>query len=921
MICNKKNIHLIFLIFTIFASCLIMFNEYIFGNRLFIFMDIGGDTKEQYIMYYYNIVNKLIESDFSFWNFNNGIGASIFAGGIHLFDPFNWILYLLGVLLGPSKLPYLIIYMFILKIILSGLACYAFLSCFKCTEKNKLLASYIYSFNGYMMIWGQHYQFQTIIILFPILLFCSEKAIENKINGVWLSLISAIISIYSFYFAYMSFFVVGIYTIIRTIYLEDTETKKKIIIYIGKISYVYLFIFLGLMLSSFVFLPSAYLTLNVSGRLEIEIPLFDRLFRTFFSIYETGYYKSLILRFFSANLEGINSDYIGYRNYYENINVYFSVLFVIIFPQFILQIFKKEISKKKKLMIGIGVGIGVASLLMPIISLILNGFTKPFSRHSYIYMPFFALIIALTLDNIINLQMLSRRVMFVSIGLFLSAMLIGILNMSDIKNYYIYNIVMLTICYLGICYYLNEIKLGYNKYKYLILIIIVGISIIGEGYIVSSYRATLSKKDEVYFDDLYGQDITQALEYIKNSDKSFYRIEKDFVSGSYYMDSMAQDYNSISTYNSLLNVNIKKFIKNVYPSLGGVYEIQTTFRNVVDDNFLASILNVKYLISKDKNLEIQGYKFLEEFGDISVYKNENIISSGIFYEKSVLENEFDYLDVEIERNKILSDAVILDKKTPYNVKIDSLLGLKQEKIEDLLDYSNIYYNEATNLYQNNLPKSLELGKNNIDPNITLNINTDKYEVLESGVEMRLQVYVSHDDKFQIFNISDDYIPTEKKSKVFEVYKGKVNIINYTIPKYTKQLRLDYEADNIKIKNIEFYDKKINRIPDKSLFIVEEFVHHDKISGNINAKDDGILYLSIPFESGWKAYVNDVEIPIIKANYGFMGLEITKGYHNIDLVYNAPLFKIGKYITFVSFLIFSWACIRSYKLKHLNKERL
>ena len=54
----------------------------------------------------------------------------------------------------------------------------------------------------------------------------------------------------------------------------------------------------------------------------------------------------------------------------------------------------------------------------------------------------------------------------------------------------------------------------------------------------------------------------------------------------------------------------------------------------------------------------------------------------------------------------------------------------------------------------------------------------------------------------------------------------------------------------------------------------------------------MLFLSLPYNDGWTAYVDGVKTDIKKANIGFMGLEITSGTHSIRLEYSTPGYKTG-----------------------------
>ena len=101
--CQSPDVRaLCFLFLLLSASCSFIFRDYLYGNDLMIFNDIGSDTWQQYIMNYTSIVNHLRDGSFSLWDFNNGLGINQF--NFNLFDPFLMLLYGVGVVLGPAHM-------------------------------------------------------------------------------------------------------------------------------------------------------------------------------------------------------------------------------------------------------------------------------------------------------------------------------------------------------------------------------------------------------------------------------------------------------------------------------------------------------------------------------------------------------------------------------------------------------------------------------------------------------------------------------------------------------------------------------------------------------------------------------------------------------------------------------------------------
>ena len=220
---KAKNSYFI-LTLVILISCLVIYADFIFGNKFFMFDDIGSDTKSQYVMWYSSIADKIRTGTFSFWDFKNGFGANISMEGIY--DPFQFLICIFGAVFGTSFIPYFLIYINILKIVLAGLFMYYFLNCFKLSEKSKIILSYMYAFNGFMIVWGQHYAFATIVVYLPILFATVEKLLSNKKMWILVTLATFVIGIYSLYFCYMSLLTVGIYYVIRLIQINTSKIEK-----------------------------------------------------------------------------------------------------------------------------------------------------------------------------------------------------------------------------------------------------------------------------------------------------------------------------------------------------------------------------------------------------------------------------------------------------------------------------------------------------------------------------------------------------------------------------------------------------------------------------------------------------------------------------------------------------------------------
>lgn len=64
---------------------------------------------------------------------------------------------------------------------------------------------------------------------------------------------------------------------------------------------------------------------------------------------------------------------------------------------------------------------------------------------------------------------------------------------------------------------------------------------------------------------------------------------------------------------------------------------------------------------------------------------------------------------------------------------------------------------------------------------------------------------------------------------------------------------------------------------------------------------GFLVLSDIWYPGWKAFVNDKEVKIYRANHAFRAVELVEGRHNVKFVYDPISFKLGAWISLLTLL--------------------
>ena len=715
--CQSPDVRaLCFLFLLLSASCSFIFRDYLYGNDLMIFNDIGSDTWQQYIMNYTSIVNHLRDGSFSLWDFNNGLGINQF--NFNLFDPFLMLLYGVGVVLGPAHMLLYINVIQILKIMVAAFAFYWFLSQFSFSVPSKMITSYAYALNGFLLVWGQHYQFGTVVIYFPLMLLFCEKFIQKKKGKALFPVMVFLCGIYSVYFTYMCLAATGLYLLFRILMLDGLTWKERIQRFLLGCAEM----IMGVGMSLVVFLPMAEVLLDVSSRLESDgTGLLDFL-RQCFTPYSRKFYLSMLKRMFSSNLQngyGLAKGPQQYvMNYYEDPVLFCSTLAVFLNVQFLAVLRKADMTKRaKRVLYGVAALILVGTAL-PVGGTVFNYFTLPTQRYTFVLMTVFLLLMAWMWDYMRKGGKLNLVLILAVTALMGWAYWCGY-EQAGFQEYRT-NILILTVtgiltavCLTLLCFLkdtqIRNVILG-------VMGVVLVVNVVSEGGTNYQNRVTMKKTDvpaevmvqetqryeemrtsddkeikyraeiekpQDFFREMYRVDLADCLNYLKENDPTFYRVEKDYISGTVSMDSSGQGYRGISTYNSVMNGNVKEFVETCYPELFFADHNHYTFWNNVDDNWLAAFLGVKYILSGNGEPDETKYKLMDQVGSLYIHENVLDAQTAHFYTQDISEESLKELCTEENREELLGEAIALEDGTEIGdaSEIQTLKSEEQETAE------------------------------------------------------------------------------------------------------------------------------------------------------------------------------------------------------------------------------------------------
>ena len=95
--------------------------------------------------------------------------------------------------------------------------------------------------------------------------------------------------------------------------------------------------------------------------------------------------------------------------------------------------------------------------------------------------------------------------------------------------------------------------------------------------------------------------------------------------------------------------------------------------------------------------------------------------------------------------------------------------------------------------------------------------------------------------------------------------------------------------------------------------------NNEVSGNVTLSSDKVMVFSIPYSSGWKAYVDGKETSVFRANTMYMGINLTKGSHKVVLRYNSPGLHLGMMASAAGIIIWILLAVVSKKKKQKGNQ--
>ncbi|WP_251551944.1 YfhO family protein [Neobacillus muris] len=739
-----------------------------------------------------------------------------------------------------AHLPEAFVLMILIKIGLSGLFMFCFLSEIGNAEKmTSLTFSTVYSLISFAIGYFFNSMWLDSIYLLPLVLLAVENLFKSRYVLLIISL--SILFISNFYMAYIA----GIFTFLYFLYRGLSASKLNMKDICIKFAYFMFCTILAGGISAFITVPT-YFALKSNSYQHIEIKnMLDPAF---------GFFEFLPKLYSSS------------QHLFDLPNVFSGLLVLLFAPLFFLN---GNIRSREKLLSFAFLIILWLSLQIKGLSFVWHAFSQP-SGYDYR----FAFVLSFTLimiayksyaefkkDNVPSLF----KVYLVHVFLLMLLTKMEPELMSIKKA-------LMNMAFLTIFSVLLYGKAVLNRHRKWISGVIILFVCLDMGVNAYQHIKTLNSSPGYSITRAQYNMASPAFENLANDlrkeDKGFYRTNSAI--GLTPNDSIRYGYKGMTNFNTLANGTLHAFMQEIgYSSTLGSRSLAQNQGLLSSDALFA----FKYMIS-DKEINKYGYDKLKCYEDVCLYHNKNFLPIGFMLDEKQVQFNTEEDNPFEKQNTLLGNGKYFTPIPESSIQLNNL---------DVTKVANVQYIRKKDPSQEG---SIE---------ITFKVSGKKqlYTLLAAGKGFagynETRIFVN-DKPLGVY-------PTFHNDRVLDLgayNQQMVTIrIEFLVPKTQLTQNLFYQLD------IPSFEKRINQLRTETIQL--QSWTNTSIKGQITAKNSNAMFFSIPYDEGWTALVDNKKVPVKRLG-GFIGLDVNKGVHSIELVYLPKGFKVGMVTSASSMLI-------------------
>ncbi|MBE6531082.1 MAG: hypothetical protein E7679_03180 [Ruminococcaceae bacterium] len=579
--------------------------------------------------------------------------------------------------------------------------------------------------------------------------------------------------------------------------------------------------------------------------------------------------------------------------------VYTGILTLILVPIFFIS---KKFSVREKLAAGAFLGFMTLSMFASTLDLIWHGFQKPNwlnTRYSFM-LCFFLLVLAYKAFG--NLRQISEKVIL-AICAFL-ALAVAVCEKQEFETYLKsesklltletvwLSIIVIAILFVLLCMLVRNRSPKKRENLAAILAVVVCVELF------CSALACIEKFDKDVLYTKYSNynnhfdDTREITDLIKEGDSSFYRTE--FTKLRAVNDSFTHDTFGVSGSTSTLNRSTIDFLNQMgYASVSHWSKYQGG--TPVND----SLLGIKYIVDSPSSASAKlYYSAVYKTGKYAAYKNPYALSLAYGVDDAVKDFDMQKDDSSLER---------------LNSLVAAMLG--EENVDIFLPIQHDYtYDNVEKTAGGNDGHLLFEAEDTGDASVTFTIRVPddgdgKKESKEiffqapSRYTREVTIYVNNIDKGKYYDAG-----TKKILSLGVFEEGKEVTVKLKLEK--EKLYIVQDCSYFYYMDTAAFREAFTRLNANPQYNISEDFTDSHLTGTITtAKSNQMIQTTIPYDEGWKIYVDGVRVDTYETLDALIAFDIPEaGEHTLEMKYRPTVYTLGMIISIAGICAFSLICM-------------
>ena len=607
---------------------LLIFENFVFGDRVLLYKDIGADSINDSYPYFVHLSDYIRHEGIPSWSFCVGMGQSLFyRTGDLIWHPIIW--------LPRDLIARALVFEHLGKTLVAGLFFLGFLRLRGLDFCAALLGSLLLAFSSYMCMGSCWLVNADEVVGFSFLLCAAEMAVTRG-RWLYLPLAVAALGLVTAFHLYLAALLLVFYVPGRL--LEKHGWQPSVLFSVSvRLSAAAL---LGTGLSAVIWFGSVYCLLN-SPRGSGAIANFTwGPSPSFFQLESARYYATAALRFFSSDLAGDGGAFRGWENYFEAPIISGGLLTLLLLPQVFF-----VLPRRRRVLGGLFLALILVPLVLPWFRSLFWLFRGGYVRTLSLFAIFGIITLSMTaFSRCMRRGRLSLWALGVTLVVLLGVLYLPVPSVSSLVDRPLRGVLEAFLLLYGALLAGARVLRREAIARWMILFLAAGELIFLDRITVN--RRTVTKQElteRIGFNDR----TVEAVRDIKASDPTFFRTTKEWGSGlanaPSLNDAMVFGFYGTLSYSSFNSLNYIKFLEAMDALSGeGLSTDAQWSLGLVAQPLLSVFACEKYAITTNPAPyeAAERYEFVRAYGRISLFRNKSFLPFGLIFGRCFAEESF-----------------------------------------------------------------------------------------------------------------------------------------------------------------------------------------------------------------------------------------------------------------------------------------